>query len=179
MELKTQGWRGVACREWPAPPPGAMVRQSQLELPLRAMSASMATQQQGSMLMSTVHITTENVRMSLVTSAATKSWPHLSPAAVDPMPCPGSTAELTLVVGAQASQPREQECGGAASRHLSAVRWRGCWSDGFPSPPSVAVGRAGPGATREGQLCWPFLCCSSPKQHSRAGPGGRGVVSRP
>jgi hypothetical protein len=45
-----QGWRGRACCEWLGPPPGVMVT-SQLELPLRAMSGSMAMQWQGSVLM--------------------------------------------------------------------------------------------------------------------------------
>lgn len=37
MGLETQGWRGVACCEWSALPPGAMVR-SQPKLLLRAKS---------------------------------------------------------------------------------------------------------------------------------------------
>lgn len=41
MELETPGWKGIACCELPALPPGLMVR-SQPELLLRAMSESVA-----------------------------------------------------------------------------------------------------------------------------------------
>lgn len=57
MELESQRWRRVACREWPALPPGATVR-SQPKLSLRAMSRSVAIQQQVSVLMSVTPITT-------------------------------------------------------------------------------------------------------------------------
>jgi len=49
------GWRGVTYCEWPALPPGAMVR-SYLKLLLRAMAESVAMQWLG--LVSMVHITT-------------------------------------------------------------------------------------------------------------------------
>jgi hypothetical protein len=53
----TDGWRGLACCEWSALPPGAMVIRSQPELPLRTMSESIATQQQGLVSMSMPHVT--------------------------------------------------------------------------------------------------------------------------
>lgn len=55
--METGGWRGVACCEWPALPPGAMVR-SPPALPLRAKSGSVAMQGQGSVSMSEACTTT-------------------------------------------------------------------------------------------------------------------------
>jgi hypothetical protein len=61
MELETQGWRGIACSEWPALTPGAMVR-SQPELPLRALSESVATQRLDFVWMTMAHSTTREHR---------------------------------------------------------------------------------------------------------------------
>lgn len=53
----TGGWRGLSCCEWSALSPGAVVIRSQPELPLRAMSESVATQQQGLVSMPMPHVT--------------------------------------------------------------------------------------------------------------------------
>lgn len=52
-------------REWPAPPPEAMV-ESQPVLLLKAMSGSVAMQQQGAVSMSVAHITTKDHMDALV-----------------------------------------------------------------------------------------------------------------
>lgn len=57
MELKSKGWREVAYKELPVPPPGAIVKY-QADLPLRAMSRSGAMQRPGLVSMSKAHITT-------------------------------------------------------------------------------------------------------------------------
>lgn len=49
----------VARKEQPVPPPEAMVK-SQLMLPLRVISESIAMQQEGPVLMSVVHIATKD-----------------------------------------------------------------------------------------------------------------------
>ena len=65
----TDGWRGLACCEWSALPPGAMVIRSQPEIPLRTMSESIATQQQGLVSMSMPHVTIREHEDSLVGAA--------------------------------------------------------------------------------------------------------------
>jgi hypothetical protein len=65
----TGGQRGVACCKWPALSPGVMLM-SQPELPLRAMSGSVAMQWQGSVSMSMAHISAIEYGMSLVRAAS-------------------------------------------------------------------------------------------------------------
>lgn len=74
MEFKTPGWTGVACCEWSATTWGQ--GESQPELPLKAMSEFMATQWEGSVSMSTAHITTKNMGgFSLGQSLGTTQMP--------------------------------------------------------------------------------------------------------
>lgn len=67
---QSQGWKRVDCQEWPALPLGATVR-SQPKLPLRAMSRSVAIQQQVSVLMS---VALENMGISLAMAATGTTW---------------------------------------------------------------------------------------------------------
>jgi hypothetical protein len=60
-------------REWPAPPPEAMMK-SQPVLLLKAMSGSMALQQQGAVSISVAHITTKDHANALVWPV---SWDHI------------------------------------------------------------------------------------------------------
>jgi hypothetical protein len=110
MELETWEWNEVACCEWTALPPRAMVR-SQPKLPPRAMSESMAMQCQGSVLISVAHITIK----LLTRSWAWKSYPCPSSAAglggAGSAPHLGSTKGLAMVKGACVSQLQGWEHG--------------------------------------------------------------------
>ena len=64
MKQKTQGWKRVACCEKPDLQPKA-IKQSQLELPLSAMSEALAIQLLVSMSMSVTHTTKQEHGMSL------------------------------------------------------------------------------------------------------------------
>jgi hypothetical protein len=70
MELETCGWRGEVWCEGPAHHLGLWSVRSQPELPLRVMSKSVTTQQQGPKFMSITHITSRVHGLSLVRAAS-------------------------------------------------------------------------------------------------------------
>lgn len=116
---------------------------------LRAMSRSMAMQQQGSV--STIIREREDIlglgsqpgtmwmsrgcaELSLLPTdcGSLERWPHLSSAAVDPESHQGKTVKLALVAGRKVSWPG----------HSSAMRWHGHGGDAFhPSPLAICGSR--------------------------------------
>lgn len=129
----------LACCEWLALPPKAMVK-FKLVLPLRGTSGlcssynkwrTWSEQPPGTMWMSR---SCGELALPLTNYSALESWPHLSPSATlwrgAPTSQLGSRIELALVVGMFMSY-------GKLSCHSSAIRWPGSGGgELMPSTPS-------------------------------------------
>jgi hypothetical protein len=97
--------------------------------------------------------------------------PVLALGRAGPVPHLGSTIELTLVAGVQASHPQRHECGRAGSTIVFCSVTGGVGGEAMPlihSSPPMAGRRAVPEVIWAGELSQPLTCCST--QESRPVP---------